>query len=81
MDAPKAQSAIETRTLEALLAELGDIQRRLGPQLEKLESAKRFSDAYHDALAEVYTQLTWLECLARDLKAEIDRIDDQLPED
>jgi hypothetical protein len=77
----KTEPAIDTRTLDKLLAELKDVHGRLGDELRKLESAPRMSDAYRDRLAEIYTQLTWLECLARDLKAEMDLLDDQLPED
>jgi hypothetical protein len=78
---PKTEPAIDTRTLDALLGELKDAHARLGAELARLEVAPRLSDTYHDTLAEIYTQLTLWECLAHDLKAEMDRLTDQLPED
>lgn len=77
----KTEPAIDTRTLDRLLAELKDLHIRLGGELGKLADTPRMSDAYRDRLAEIYSQLTWLECLARDLKAEMDRVDDQLPDE
>jgi hypothetical protein len=77
----KTEPIIDSRTLDRLLSELKDVHGRLGDELGKLTDTSRMSDAYRDRLAEIYTQLTWLECLARDLKAEMDLIDDQLPDD
>jgi bacterioferritin (cytochrome b1) len=75
------ESAIDTRTLDALIGELKDAHTRLGTELKRLEGAPRLSEAYHDTLIEIYVQLTLWECLAGDLKAEMDRITDQLPDD
>ncbi len=81
MSKSKASPAIDTRTLDALLAELADLHAHLGAQLKKLESAGQLSEPYHDSLAVIYTQLTLLKALADDLQNEIDRLDDQLPDD
>ena len=77
----KTEPAVNTRTLDRLLAELKEQHSRLGDELRKLQDTPPMSDAYRDRLAEIYTQLTWLECLARDLKAEMDHVDDQLPDE
>lgn len=81
MGKPKTQSEIDTQTLEGLLEDLREVQRRLDAQLVKLDSAERLSEAYHDALAEIYTLMTWLESLAPDIQTEISRLDDQSPDD
>ena len=81
MDKPKTQPEIDTRTLEGLLDDLREVHQRLGAELRKLDGATRLSEPYHDALAEIYTLMTWLEGLAPDIKTEIERLDDQLPED
>ncbi len=81
MDERKPQLAVDTDTLDALLAELRDFNGRLGLQLQELQRAERLSPAYHDALAEVYTLLTVMQGLASDLQTQIDRVDDQLPDD
>ncbi len=77
----KTQPEIDTRTLEGLLDDLRDVHQRLDAALRKLEGATRLSEEYHDCLAEIYTLMSWLEGLAPDLKREIERLDDQLPED
>ncbi len=69
------------RTLEGLLDDVRDVHARLGTELRKLEGAACLRDAYHDCLAEIYTLMTWLEGLAPDLKNEMDRLTDQLPDD
>ena len=81
MDERKVQLAIDTGTLDALMEELTDFHGRLGSQLRKLQEAERLSPAYHDALAEIYTLLTIFPGLASDVQAQIDRLDDQLPDD
>jgi len=81
MSKPKIQSDIDTRTLEGLLDDLREVHQRLGPQLKKLNGAPRLSEEYHDCLAEIYTLMTWLEGLAPDVQTEIERLDDQLPDD
>jgi hypothetical protein len=81
MDARKVQLAVDTGTLDALIEELRDFDGRLGLQLRKLQRAERLSPGYHDALAEIYTLLTVLQGLASDLQTQIDRLDDQLPDD
>ncbi len=81
MDKPRTQHEMDTRTLEGLLEDLREVHQRLGDELRKLEDATRLSEAYHDCLAEIYTLMTWLEGLAPDLKTEMERLDDQLPDD
>ncbi len=81
MDQANTGATIDRRTLEGLLDDLREAHRRIGIELRKLETAEPLSDAYHDALAEVYTLMTWLEGLAPDTKTEISRLDDQLPDD
>ncbi|MBZ5565418.1 MAG: hypothetical protein LAP13_23720 [Acidobacteriia bacterium] len=81
MSKSKVTPAIDTRTLDALLAELADLHARLGAQLKRLEGAGQLSEPYHDSLAVIYTQLTLLKALADDLQDEIDRLDDQLPDE
>jgi hypothetical protein len=75
------QAEIDTRTLEGLLDDLREASQRLNAELGKLERAPRFSEAYHDTLAETYTLMTWLHGLSADVQTEIERLDDQLPED
>ncbi len=79
MDEQRIQADIDTRTLEGLLDDLREASQRLNAQLGKLERAPRLSQPYHDALAEVYTLMTWLHGLSADVQTEIERIDDQLP--
>jgi hypothetical protein len=81
MSKPKTQSEIDTRTLEGLLDDLREAHRRLGAELEALSASARLSDEYYDHLAEVYTLMTWLEGLAADVKTEVERLDNQLPDD
>jgi hypothetical protein len=81
MDEQKVQPGVDTRTLDGLIEELRDFDGRLGVELRKLQGAERLSEPYHDALAEIYTLLTVLQGLASDLQTEIDRLDDQLPDD
>jgi hypothetical protein len=38
------------------------------------------SEPYHDSLAEIYTLMTWLHGLSADVQTEIERLDDQLPD-
>ena len=71
----------DTRTLDRLLEEFRDLHARVGSNLAKLAEAPRFSDAYHDTLASLYSQLTLAKCLAEELQTEMNRLDDQLPED
>ena len=81
MDKVNVGTSMDRRTIEGLLDDLREAHRRLGVELGKLEGAEPLSDAYHDAVAEIYTVLTWLEGLAPDIKTEVDRLDDQLPDD
>lgn len=81
MENSKIQPQIDTRTLEGLLDDLREAYQRLGAAFEKLDRAVRLSEEYHDCLAEIYTLMTWLEGLAPDLKTEMGRLDDQLPDD
>jgi len=71
----------DTRTLDRLLEELRELHAQIGSNLEKLAVATRLSGPYHDALATLYSQLTLTRCLAEELQAEMNRLDDQLPED
>ena len=50
-------------------------------QLQKLQGAERLGPGYHDALAEIYTLLTVFRGLASDVQTQIDRLDDQLPDE
>lgn len=75
------QPAIDTRTLEGLMDDLGEVEQRLGAALRKLDGAVRLSNEYHDSLAEIYTLMTWMKGLAPDIQVEIERIDDQLPDE
>jgi hypothetical protein len=77
----KPKTEIDTRTLEGLLEDLRGVHQRLDAQLRKLDSAERLTEAYHNALAEIYTLMTWLESLAPDIQTEISRLDDQSPDD
>ncbi len=81
MNKPKTQAEIDTRTLEGLLDDLREVHRRLGRGLGKLDRSARLSEPYHDALAEIYTLMTWLHGLSSDVQTEIERLDDQLPDD
>ncbi len=81
MNKSKVSSVIDTRTLDALLAELADLHTRLGAQMKKLQGAGKLSEPYHDSLAAVYTLLTLLKTLADDIQNEVDRLDDQLPDE
>ena len=81
MEKQQIQAEIDTRTLEGLLDDLKEVHQRLGAQLEKLDLAPRLSEPYHDALAEIYTLMTWLHGLSSDVQTEMDRVDDQLPDD
>ncbi len=81
MSKPKAEPAIDTRTLDTLLHELKEAHQRLGTKLQKLDRCAPLSDAYHDCLAEIYTDLTLVKCVASDLQTEMDRLTDQLPDD
>ncbi len=81
MDERKVELAIDTGTLDALLEELRDFHGRLGLQLQKLRGAERLSPGYHDALAEIDTLLTVFRGLASDLQTQIERLDDQLPDE
>lgn len=81
MSEPETRSDIDTRTLEGLLEDLREAYTRLGAQLERLSNVPHLSEEFHDSLAEIYTLMTWLEGLAPDLKTEIERLDDQLPDE
>ena len=74
------RTEIDTRTLEGLLDDLREVSQRLNAQLGKLERAPRLSEPYHDSLAEIYTLMTWLHGLSADVQTEIERLDDQLPD-
>ena len=81
MEEQRIRTEIDTRTLEGLLGDLRHVSQRLNAELGKLERAPRLSEPYHDALAEVYTLMTWLHGLSADVQTEIERLDDQLPDD
>jgi hypothetical protein len=81
MDEHKVQPDVDTRTLDGLVEDLRDINGRLRGELRKLQESERLSAAYHDALAEIYASLTAIQGLASDLKTEIDRLDDQSPDE
>ncbi|MGH6628207.1 MAG: hypothetical protein ACREB3_00580 [Burkholderiales bacterium] len=81
MDERKVPLATDTGTLDVLIEELRDVHGRLGSELRKLQGAERLSPGYHDALAEIYTLLTVFQGLASDLQTQIERLDDQLPDD
>jgi hypothetical protein len=81
MSERKAEETIDTRTLEGLLDDLKEAHERLGQELRGLANSPRLSEPYHEHLAEIDVLMTWLEGLAPDIKAEIDRVDDQLPDD
>ncbi len=81
MNKPKAEPAIDPRTLDALLQELKDVHLRLGAKLQTLDRCERLSEAYQDCLAEIYTDLTLVKCVASDLQDEMDRLTDRLPAD
>jgi hypothetical protein len=81
MSKPNTAVTPDTRTLDRLLEELRELHARIGSDLAKLAEAPRFSDTYHNSLASLYSQLTLAKCLAEELQTEMDRLDDQLPED
>jgi hypothetical protein len=81
MDQQRIGTEVNTRTLEGLLDDLTEVSRRLDAELAKLERAPRLSEPYHDALAEVYTLITWIHGLPADVQTEIERLDEQLPDD
>ena len=81
MSKHKAAVTPDTRTFDRLLDEFRELHAQMGPNLTKIAAGPRLSDAYHDHLADLYSQLTLAKCLAEELQAEIDRLDDQLPED
>ena len=81
MEGSRTQPEIDTRTLEGLLDDLKEVERRLGVALRKHDAAVRLSDEYHDALSDISTLMTWVQGLARDIQEEMERVDDQLPDD
>jgi hypothetical protein len=81
MDEQKIKTEIDTRTLEGLLEDLRDASQRLNAELGKLERAPGLSEPYHDALAQIYTLMTWFHGLSADVQTEIEQLDDQLPDD
>jgi hypothetical protein len=81
MDEHKVQPAVDTRTLDGLIEDLRGLDGRLGGELRKLQGVEPLSEAYHDALAEIYSLLTVLQGLASDLQTEMDRLDEQSPEE
>lgn len=80
MSKPNTAVTPDTRTLDRLLEEYRELHGQVGANLAKLADAPRFSDAYHDTLAALYSQLTLAKCLAEELQTEMNRLDDQLPE-
>jgi hypothetical protein len=60
MDEQTIRTEVDTRSLEGLLDDLREASQRLNAGLGKLERAERLSEPYHDALAEIYTLMTWL---------------------
>jgi hypothetical protein len=81
MKKPNTEATPDTRTLDRLLEESRDLHAGVGSNLGKLANAPRFSDTYHKTLAAFYSQLTLAKCLAEELQTEMNRLDDQLPED
>ena len=81
MSKPNIARTPDTRTLDRLLREFRELHAQTGSNLVKLAGAARFSDAYHDTLAALYSELTLARCLGEELQTEMDRLDDQLPED
>jgi hypothetical protein len=81
MDERRIRTEIDTRTLEGLLDDLREVSQRLAAELGKLDRAPRLSEPYHDALAGIHTLMTWLHGLSADVQTEIERLDDQLPND
>jgi hypothetical protein len=81
MSGSKTVAIPETGTLDRLLEEYRELHERVGANLAKLSEASRLSPAYHDALAALFSQLTVAKCLAEELQAEMNHLDDQLPED
>ena len=69
MDEQKIRTEIDTRTLEGLLDDLREVSQRLSAELGKLERAPRLSEPYHDALAGIYTLMTWLHGLSTDVSS------------
>jgi hypothetical protein len=72
---------IDVRTQEGLLDDLRDLHGRLDRELRQLDKSPRLSEAYLDHLSEIYTLMTWMEGLAPGLRTEMERLDDQLPDD
>jgi hypothetical protein len=81
MSKQKVALDIDIRTLEGLLDDLRDLHGRLDRELSLLDKSPRLSEAYLDHLSEIYTLMTWAKGLAPDLQAEMERLDDQLPDD
>jgi hypothetical protein len=81
MSKGKAAIDVDIRTLEGLLDDLRDLRSRLDRELRLLDSSERLSEAYLDHLSEIYTLMTWAKGLAPDLQTEMERLDDQLPDD
>jgi hypothetical protein len=81
VDERKAQLHVDTGTVDALIEELRDFHGCLGSQLRKLQGPERLSPGCHDALAEIYTLPTVHQGLASDLQTQVERLDDQLPDD
>ncbi|HEV2350298.1 MAG TPA: hypothetical protein VG028_10685 [Terriglobia bacterium] len=77
----ETQPEVDTRTLDGLLDDLREVEQRLCAALKKLDGAARLSDEYHDSLAEIYTLMTWMSGLAPEIQVEMERVDDQLPDD
>jgi hypothetical protein len=81
MSNKKAAIDIDTRTLEGLLDDLRDLHARLEVELRELDKSPRLSEDYLDHLSEIYTLMTWAKGLAPDLQTEMDRLDDELPDE
>jgi len=81
MSRRKLAIEIDTRTLEGLLDDLKDLNGPLDRELRQLEKSPRLSEPYLDDLSEIYTLMTWAKGLAPDLQAEMERLDNQLPDD
>jgi hypothetical protein len=81
MSKPKTAATPDTRALDRLLEEFRELHARVGSNLAKIARVPRFSDAYHDRLAVLYSQLTLAKFLADELQKEMNRLDDQLPAD
>jgi len=81
MSKPNTAVTPDTRTLDRLMGEFRELHASVGSNLAKLAEAPRFSDSYHDTLATLYSQLTLAKCLAEELQIEMNRLDDELPDD